>query len=136
MHSIQKTAVTLVADQHQCYHNDLVALLHTKQQLEETKRDKEMNKEAGEKQKKLHPLVKVKTMYDAWMNEIPLVGFNSGKYDVNIIKPYLIKKLKDELQFVVKKNNSFMCLQTSCLKFVDIRNYIAPGFDYAAYLKA
>ena len=90
-----------------------------------------MNEEVKEKEppkKKCHPLAKVKAMYDAWMNEIPVVGFNSGKYDVNVIKPHLIKKLKDELQFVVKKNNAFMCLKTSCLKFVDIRNYIAPGF--------
>ena len=138
MHTIQKTAASLIADQHQCYYNDLLALLHEKQQLEETHRDTEiMGEEEKEKHRKRnHPLVKVKAKYDAWMNEIPVVGFNSGKYDVNIIKPYLIQKLKEELQFVVKKNNSFMCLQTSSLKFVDIRNYIAPGFDYATYLKA
>ena len=140
MHSIQETAATLIADQHQCYYNDLVALLHVKNQLEESNRDEEiMNEEVQEKEppkKKCHPLAKVKAMYDAWINEIPVVGFNSGKYDVNVIKPHLIKKLKDELQFVVKKNNAFMCLKTSCLKFVDIRNYIAPGFDYVTYLKA
>ena len=138
MHTIQKTAAALIADQHQYYYNELLALLHTKQQLEETHGDEEMmHEEEKEKQKKRnHPLVKVKAKYDAWMNEIPVIGFNSRKYDVNIMKPYLIKKLKEELQFVVKKNNSFMCLQTSSLKFVDIRNYIAPSFDYATYLKS
>ena len=30
----------------------------------------------------------------------------------------------------------FVCLQTERLKFLDIRNYLAPGFDYATYLKA
>ena len=138
MHSIQETAVSLIVDQHQCYYNDLVALLQTKQQLEEAERDGEMMNDKDEEQqrKRSHPLAKVKVMYDTWINEIPVVGFNSGKYDVNVIKPHLLKKLKEELQFVVKKNNAFMCLKTSHLKFVDIRNYIAPGFDYATYLKA
>ena len=140
MHSIHETATTLIADQHECYYNDLVTLLQAKQQLEEVERDEEIMNEEDEdekqQKKRNHSLAKVKAMYDTWLNVIPVVGFNSGKYDVNVIKPHLIKKLKDELQFVVKKNNSFMCLQTSCFKFVDIRNYIAPGFDYATYLKA
>ena len=43
---------------------------------------------------------------------------------------------KDHIKFVVKKRNAFMCITTDRLKFVDIRNYLAPGFDYATYLKA
>ena len=33
-------------------------------------------------------------------------------------------------------NNTFMCLTTDQLKFLDITNYIAPGFSYDKYLKA
>ena len=33
MHSTQETAATLIADQHQCYYNDLVALLHVKKTI-------------------------------------------------------------------------------------------------------
>ena len=29
-----------------------------------------------------------------------------------------------------------MCITTEWLKFLDIRNYLTPGFDYATYLKA
>jgi hypothetical protein len=30
----------------------------------------------------------------------------------------------------------FMCIKTEKLKFVDISNYLAPGFSYSQYLKA
>ena len=38
--------------------------------------------------------------------------------------------------FVIKRNNTFMCLSTDQLKFLDMINYIAPGFSYDKYLKA
>ena len=64
--------------------------------------------------------------------------FQSAKYDINITKTHLVKALRsiDPIEFVVKKSNAFMCLQTERLKFLDIHNYLAPGFDYATYLKA
>ena len=89
-------------------------------------------------QKKIHPLLCLKMKYDTWMTEIPVIGFNSGNYDINLIKPYLIKVLltSDPIEFIVKKSNAFICLKTKRLRFLDIRNYIAPGFNYATYLKA
>ena len=38
--------------------------------------------------------------------------------------------------FVIKRNNTFMCLSSNQLKFLDMTNYIAPGFSYDKYLKA
>ena len=38
--------------------------------------------------------------------------------------------------FVIKRNNAFMCLPTPKVKFLDIVNYLAPGFSYDKYLKA
>ena len=87
-----------------------------------------------------------------WMHELPLIGFNSGKYDLNAIKQFLIpyfmstskehgeedkeKEEKDGIGsfFVIKRNNTFM--STDQLKFLDMTNYIAPGFSYGKYLKA
>ena len=137
MHQIQETAAGLLAEDHHPYYSELEELVHTKQQLEGADPDIDMLDEEAEdeeqqKEKKSHPFVTVKAMYDKCINEIPVIGFNLGKYDINVIKPYLIKKLTE----MVKKNNAFMCLQTERLKFLDIRNYLAPGFDYATYLKA
>ena len=38
--------------------------------------------------------------------------------------------------FVIKRNNTFMCLSTDQLKFLHMPNYIAPRFSYDKYLKA
>ena len=100
-----------------------------------------------------------------WMRQLPVIGFNSGKYDLNAIKQFLIPYFlttsktveqeedededereqevnkKDEndgiwSMFVIKSNNTFMRLSTDQLKFLDMINYIAPGFSYDKYLKA
>ena len=59
--------------------------------------------------KKSHPLHTVKVKYEQWMAQIPVIEFNSGKYDI----PYLIELLMkiDSIMFVGKNSNSFMCLQ-------------------------
>ena len=97
-----------------------------------------------------------------WMHQLPVIGFNSGKYDLNAIKQFLIPyflpttsktweqeqeqeeqddKEEEENEgigsfFVIKRNNTFMRLSTDQLTFLDMINYIAPGFSYDKYLKA
>ena len=96
-----------------------------------------------------------------WMHQLPVIGFYSGKYDINDIKqfliPYFMSTSKTEEQeqekeqedkekneekdgigsfFVIKRNISFMYLSTDQLKFLDMTNYTAPGFSYDKYLKA
>ena len=87
----------------------------------------------------------------SWLHQLPVIGFNSGRYDLNVIKqffiPYLLKPSKqdneeeeadddDETRFVIKRQNTFMCFATKKLKFLDITSYLAPGFSYDKYLKA
>ena len=38
--------------------------------------------------------------------------------------------------FVIKRDNTFMCLLTDKLTFLDMTNYIDPGFRYDKYLEA
>ena len=45
-------------------------------------------------------------------------------------------KGNDKTRFVIKRQNTFMCISTEKLKFLDICNYLAPGFSYDKYLKA
>ena len=40
------------------------------------------------------------------------------------------------VKFTVKRNSNHMCLKTEYLKFLDISNYLAPGFSYDQFLKA
>ena len=101
---------------------------------------------------------KIKHSYEDVLEQLVL---NSGKYDLNAIKQFLIPYFlsttsktgeqeeqeqeeqddKEENEgigsfFVIKRNNTFMCLSTDQLKFLDMINYIAPGFSYDKYLKA
>ena len=73
---------------------------------------------------------------------MPVIGFNSGRYDLNTIKQFLVPYLllgdasETASCFVIKRGNTFMCLSTKKLKFLDMVNYLAPGFSYDKYLKA
>ncbi len=83
-----------------------------------------------------HPLERLKDRFTNYLKELTVVGFNSGKYDLNMVKKYLIAALEQKdkdkdkdrsnIYFTVKKNNDYMCLKTARLKFVDIQNYLAP----------
>ena len=44
-------------------------------------------------------------------------------------------KGEDQL-FVIKTNNVFKLVQTTKLRFLDVKAYLAPGYSYASYLKA
>ena len=42
----------------------------------------------------------VKEQWRQWVNQVPVIGFNSGKYDLNMVKEYFVKNIsrnkKDE----------------------------------------
>ena len=71
-----------------------------------------------------------------WLHQLPVVGFNSGRYDLNAIKKFFVPLLIHNNAAVIKRHNTYMCLSTDKLKFVDICNYLAPGVSYDKYLKA
>ena len=83
-------------------------------------------------------LTQLEENLNAYIQELPVLGFNSVKYDLNATKeflfPYLIKH--HPIKFTVKGNSNHMCLKTNSLKFLDISNYLAPGFSYDQFLKA
>ena len=54
-----------------------------------------------------------------------------------MIKEYFVRSLsKPGDVTVAKKDNSYMFLTTPELKFLDVRNYLAPGLDYDGWCKA
>ena len=74
----------------------------------------------------------------AYFQELPVISFNGQRYDINVIRAPLIRHLSkhDEILFAIKRNNTMKCIKTKLLKFLDITNYIAPGFSYSAFIKA
>ena len=106
---------------------------------EETKEAEEEEAENGKKT--VNPYNTLEKQLQAWLHQLPVLGFNSGRYDLNAIKkffvPLLIHNTAERAScFVIKRQNNFMCLSTDKLKFVDICNYLAPGVSYDKYLKA
>ena len=65
-----------------------------------------------------------------------MIGFNSASCNLNLIKPTLIQILFEDIQFVIKRTNSYLCLKTSKLQFLDIKNFLASGFYYRKFFIA
>lgn len=70
--------------------------------------------------------------------ELTVVGFNSGKYDLNVLKDVLIPLLvqKKGIKLVIKRHRDYLALKTGSLKFIDISNFIAGDCSYAQFLEA
>ena len=82
---------------------------------------------------------KQKELILEWTNQVPILGFNSGKYDLNLIRNYFVEQMcqaKDKTITVGKKGNTIMFMKTSEFKFLDIVNYVGPGVSYNAWVKA
>jgi hypothetical protein len=76
---------------------------------------------------------------DGYISEILCFGFNSAKYDIPLIKPFLVKYLLEknkDIDYVIKKGNNYMCLKANNIKFVDVTNFLAAGAKYDEYLAA
>ena len=131
---------------------------------------------------------------DGYLRQMPVIGFNSGRYDMNVVLPFFIKyymskhtlpvakdihtgaemegdayvdndvleeeeldgedyvdtdvlaeeggsyrmmnNISNTIGYVVKRENTFMCISTDKLKWLDIISFLAPGYSYLSYLKA
>ena len=83
--------------------------------------------------------VSIREKFETYLQEIPVLGFNSGKYDMNLMKTEIVQLLELEKKsnyFVIKKNNSYMCLSDKNFRFLDISSFLAPGCSYSKFLKA
>ena len=75
---------------------------------------------------------------EEWCDQVPVLGFNSGKYDLNLIKKHFAEKLAGTTNKVrvAKNSNKIMFLLTSGFRFLDIMNYLGPGTSYEKWVKA
>ena len=82
----------------------------------------------------------VRKQWRQWVNQVPVIGFNSGKYDLNVVKKYFVKKMSEgecnEDVVVTKKENDYMFLTTSKFKFLDVKNYIELCISYDVWCKS
>ena len=73
-----------------------------------------------------------------WCTQVPILGFNSGKYDLNLIKQYFVEKLADTCTKVkvAIQGSKTMFIITPEFKFLDVINYLGPGTSYDKWIKA
>ena len=82
-------------------------------------------------------LQEVRSAWTNWLSQVPVFGFNSGKYNLNMAKYYFVKTISDLSNVkVAKKDNSYMFLITARFKFLDVRNYLVPIVSYDGWCKA
>ena len=70
---------------------------------------------------------------------LPVFGFNSAKYDLNLIKPYLLPILVKERDIeptVIKKANQFISFNFGDIQLLDIMNFLGGATSLDSFLKA
>ena len=71
-----------------------------------------------------------------WFNQVPVLGFNSGHYDLKLIRKYFVPLMaQDKDVFAAEKNGRIMLINTPKFKFLDVMNYLAPGITYDKWVK-
>ena len=75
--------------------------------------------------------------FERYCKQVPVLGYNSARYDLNLVKERLACHLDMQKDaFVIKRNNSYLCMSQPHLKFLDITSYLSPGFSYSQFLQA
>ena len=72
-------------------------------------------------------LIDLRQNLERYVNMLPLFGFNSGRYDLNLIKRYLISYLindKEAEPMVIKRANNFIYLKFRDIQFLDIMKFL------------
>lgn len=72
------------------------------------------------------------------VSELMIIGFNSTKYDLNVLKDILVPHLANHshIDLTIERNHAYLALKSGSLKFIDISNFLAAGTSYTAFLKA
>ena len=78
---------------------------------------------------------KQQALINQWCNQVPVVGFNSGRYDLNLIRKYFISHLGQEDVVSAEKQGQIMFMKTPQFLFLDITNYLSPGITYDKWVK-
>ena len=84
-------------------------------------------------------LIELQEHFERYVNTLHVFGFNSSKYDLNLIKAYLIPLLVNEKGIeptVIKKANQFVSFKFGNIQFLDIMNFLGGATSLDSFLKA
>ena len=67
----------------------------------------EVEAKAQKKDKEINPYEKLIQQLCSWLRQLPVIGFNSGKYDLNMIKRSFVPLLISNNAAVIKRQNTY-----------------------------
>ncbi|GMF14372.1 unnamed protein product [Phytophthora fragariaefolia] len=69
------------------------------------------------------------------LDQTPVIGYNTGRYDINLIRNELFGVIgTDNIKHVIK-NGGYMAIATNSFKMLDMINYVPQGTSYEKYLE-
>ena len=100
-----------------------------------------INKYTKEDEARKSQLSSLLVKLEHYLYQIPVLGFCSSRYDINLVRERLLLHLKlhqvePECEFIVKKCNSYVCISNEKFKFLDMAQFLAPNSSYSSFLKA
>ena len=101
--------------------------------------DVEMDNDGYVMSEGMKRLEKLYKKFEAYCKELVVFGFNSAGYDIKLIKKFLFEELCGHGQqptFTVKKSGKYPCIKTEHLKFLDVLQFLAPGYNLKSFFKA
>ena len=100
--------------------------------------DVEIAEDGSITSEQLKVLEKLYGKLKGYCQELGVFGFSSAGYYVKLIKQYLIRELcerGEQPSFTVKKAGKYPCIKTEHLKFLDILQFLAPGYNLKSFFK-
>ena len=84
-------------------------------------------------------LIDLQESLERYCDVLPVFGFNRAKYDLNLIKTYLLPILAKERDLgltVIKKANQFISFKFGDIQLLEIKNFLGGAASLASFLKA
>ena len=84
-------------------------------------------------------LIDLQEHLERYCNVSPIFGFNSAKYDLNLIKSYLLPFIVNERNIeptVIRKANQFISFKFGVTQLLDIMNFFGGATSLDSFLKA
>ena len=84
-------------------------------------------------------VIELQEHLERYCNVLPVFGFNSAKYDINLIKSYLLPILINERNMepiVIWKANEFVSFKFGDVQLLDIINFLGGATSLDSFLKA
>ena len=124
---------------HICEKNPVELIRKFMEELERRAKNIRSKVRAGCKPNDVKMLPKAQRLkIEEWCDQVPVLGFNSGRYDLNLIREHFAERLADTTGKVrvAKNGNKIMFILTNSFRFLDIMNYLGPGISYEKLVKA